>query len=251
MRLTADVYVGVSNELKPQFSLSHPIMTRPKLYLTLGSILLLVIGTACNTRSANQEAATAAKVLPIDLNSEGESSNSDQLVVSLTSEDKTLDLDEIEVFLEFVKKDKNGLPELIEVSYRNKSSQRGCLALPRPVVEDTSYDLSHPCICVVVDALFLFTVPKGSQHQPLTGIYLEPGGTIRRQYKLSSFCVIGHGIGPKAPANFSSCYSAGEIEKSMQVWIVKNWIDLDHIASKDVSFRASEVDLSVRYNIEE
>lgn len=217
-----------------QYSSSQANMNRPKLYQILGCILLLATCTACNSKMAKKEEA-----------------KDDQQVVNLSPTDKTLSLDEVELFLDVVKKDPNELPELIEVRYRNKSSQRSCLALPRPVVEDTDYELSRPCLCVATESLFLLTIPKGSPHESPTGVYLEPGEEVKRQYKLSSFCVIGHGIGPKPPANFPACYSAGKIEHSMQALIITDWNQFTRIASKDVTFNASEIDLTARFEIEE
>lgn len=227
-------------------------MIRPKLSPILGCFVLFATLTACNSKVAMQKEVKApSKTLPIDLNSTDEASKSDKQMVNLSPTDKTLSLDEVELVLEVVEKDPKGLPELIEVCYRNKSTQKGCLALPRPVVEDTDYDLFRPCLCVATESLFLFTIPKGSPHELLTGVYLEPGEEFKRQYKLSSFCVIGHGIGPKPPANFPACYSAGEFEHRMQALIITDWNEFTRIASKDVTFKASEIDLTARFEIEE
>lgn len=227
-------------------------MIRLKHSPILGCFVLFATFTACNSKVAMQEEVKApSKTLPIDLNSTDEASKNEKQIVNLSPTDTTLSLDVVELVLEVVKKDQSGLPELIEVCYRNKSKQKGCLALPRPVVEDTDYELSRPCLCVATESLFLFTVPKGSPHELLTGVYLEPGEEFKRQYKLSSFCVIGHGIGPKPPANFPACYSAGEFEHPMQALIITDWNKLTRIASKDVTFKASEIDLAARFEIEE
>src|SRR5690349_6582614 len=69
-------------------------------------------------------------------------------VVPIADEEPTLSWDDIELTLDMAGSDRRDLPKEIRITFRNRSSKRGCLVLPRPVIEDQSYDLSMPSLLV-------------------------------------------------------------------------------------------------------
>lgn len=179
-------------------------------------------------------------------------------VIRITDDIKPLSFDEVELTLEIVSRDPRGLPKEIGLTFRNKSSARGCLALPRPVIEGQRYEQSLPCLAVGMretgfrtgstlgEPFFLDTRPRPDQVGPLEGVYLDPGESITLQYTLSNCCVIGHGIGPKAEANFLTCYDAGNEESELRAYVITDWSGFQRSASNSILVKSSKFDFSVR-----
>ncbi len=184
-------------------------------------------------------------------------------VIRIAEGDTVLPLSDIELSLEIVSRDHRGLPKDITVAFRNKSAKRGCLALPRPVVEDHDYNPSLPCLGVGMrgaprfegdsppEPFFLYTIPRREFVGPLEGVNLDPGAHFARQYALTSFCMIGHGIGPKPNANFFTCYRKGDEESELRAYLITNWNNFNRIESNPLVVRSSELDFSVREKLEE
>jgi len=189
---------------------------------------------------------------------ENESSPATSPVIQITEDVATLPYDAVNISMDIVSRDRRGLPMKIEIAFQNKSSERGCLALPRPVVEDRDYNASLPCLCVGMRGLpefdgstppepfFLYVIPRREFAGPLEGVYLDPDEKVLRQYNLTSFCVIGHGIGPKPNANFSTCYHAGTNESELRAYVITDWNKFSRVESNPVVVQSSEADFSVR-----
>jgi hypothetical protein len=177
-------------------------------------------------------------------------------VTQISADEPTLPLGDIELSLDVTGRDARGLPKEIRITFRNRSAKRGCLALPRPVVEDEDYDASLPCLMVGMretgdndphpsEPGYLDTKPRGQSAGPREGVYLDPGAQMVRRYDLASFCMIGHGIGPKPAANFSTCHQPGNERRELRAYLVADWNGLTRIESNPVEVRMSEVDSSV------
>lgn len=184
-------------------------------------------------------------------------------VVRIAANEPTLALSDIDLSLELVSRDGRGVPKEIRVAFRNKSAQRGCLALPRPVSEDgTGFDATVPFLLVGMrsgkeddftakEPGFMYAQPRGEPAGPLEGVYLDAGASFARQYDLSSFCLIGHGIGPKAAANFLTCYQAGDLESELRALLMTEGAKVTEVRSNPVLVRTSEVDFSIREKLGE
>jgi len=180
-------------------------------------------------------------------------------VILITDEITPLSFADVELTLAIVSRDERDLPKEIAVTFRNNSSARGCLALPRPVVEDHDYRSSLPCLVVGMrklsqslsptEPIFLYAIPHTDSAGLLEGIYLEQGATLTRQYKLASFCLIGHGIGPKPEANFLTCYEGGNLEYELRAYVITDWKTFQRHDSNPLAVRASEFDFQVRGNL--
>ena len=193
----------------------------PKYGLPTIVLAIVAISTSCHSDRESRD-------LPTDINLP---------VVQISAGESTLSLDDIELTLDVIKRDRRGLPKSISILFRNSSSERGCLAIPRPVIEGEDYYPSLPCLCVGMrkvvkpdsfshsgEPMFLYIVPSGKSLRSLEGVYLDPGESYMRLYDLSSFCIIGHGIGPKEEANFLTSYHAGRLESELRAYIITEWI---------------------------
>jgi hypothetical protein len=69
--------------------------------------------------------------------------------------------------------------------------------------------------------------------------------SFEQKYDLSQFCLIGHGIGPKPGANFSTCHQPGSERRELRAYLVTDWNELTRIESNPVPIRSSEVDSSM------
>jgi hypothetical protein len=183
-------------------------------------------------------------------------------VTRIAENEPTMSFNDVELSLEVISRGTRGLPKEIRITFRNKSSKRGCLVLPRPVVEGDDYDASLPCLCVGMretrdddlppaEPIFLYVKPRGQPTGPKGGVYLDAGAKIARRYELSSFCLIGHGIGPNPNANFSTCYKTGDQESELRAYVITKWTNLTRINSKPILVRTSAVDFSVRLELDD
>jgi hypothetical protein len=215
----------------------------------LPTIALIALCASC---SADREAR------------ENEPADSNLPVTRIADDEPTLPLGDIELSLDVASRDARGLPKQIRITFRSRSAQRGCLALPRPVVEEQDFNASLPCLMVGMretggndsspgEPVFLYTMSaglyteaRGSTAGPREGVYLDPGTQWTRTYDLSAFCIIGHGIAPKPEANFSTCYQAGDQPSELRAYLVTDWNNLTRIESKPIAVRSSELDFSVR-----
>jgi hypothetical protein len=211
------------------------------------AIAFVAACASCGTRGDSPPSESAVASLP---------------VIRMTDADTELPFTDVELSLEIVSRDHRGLPKDIRITYRNKSAERGCLPLPRPFVEEHD-DPTLPGLCVGMrgaaeraglhppEPVFLYTIPRREFAGPLEGVYLDPGASFARQYALTSFCLIGHGIAPNPNANFFTCYRAGNEASELRAYLITNWSDLPKIASNPVKVRSSELDFSVREKLGE
>lgn len=182
-----------------------------------------------------------------------ESADASLPVIRITADDTVLPFGDVELTLEIVSRDDRDLPKEIRVTFRNKSATRGCLALPRPVVEDHDYVTSLPCLCIGMrgarefegssppEPFFLYAIPRGESAGPLEGVYLEPRAHFARRYALTSFCVIGHGIAPKPTVNFLALHGPGDKECELRAYVITDWTDFTRVESNPVAVRTSEL----------
>jgi hypothetical protein len=230
---------GQATNLRPEIV---ALAMTPNQWFRTSAIGLIALCTSCGTDRDSTKSEPADPSLP---------------VTRIAENEPTLSFDEVELSLELISRDLRGLPKEILITFRNNSSKRGCLALPRPVVEGEDYDASLPCLWVGMretgdddlrrgEPIFLYTKPRGQSAGPKEGVYLDAGARIARQYELSSFCVIGHGIGPKPSANFSTCYQTGDQESELRACLITEWNNLTLIDSNPILIRSSELDFSVR-----
>lgn len=217
----------------------------PNHWFPTSAIGLIALCTSCGTDRDLTNSAPAGTVAP---------------ATRITESEPTLSFNDVELSLELISRDKRGLPKDIRITFRNRSLKRGCLVLPRPVVEGEDYDASLPCLCVGMretgddfpgEPIFLYTRPRGQSAEPREVAYLDAGAKIARAYDLSSFCLIGHGIGPDPNANFSTCYQTGDQESELLACLITEWSNLTRINSNPIVVRTSELDFSVRLKLED
>lgn len=165
-----------------------------------------------------------------------------------------LTLPEIAVSIEIIKKDATGLPEVIRVTYTNRTVRAGALELPGPVVGEVNAVYNTPAIAIFTAAgraletdassfgsdewidrhvgdddykglLFLRSPPKSEWPKNASIVILSPNESFSVDYPMAEFCMTGHGIEPNAVANFRTCYKSGEEKTGIQVWLLGNDIE--------------------------
>lgn len=219
----------------------------PNRWFRTSAIALVALCTSCGTDRDSTMPEPADNRLP---------------VTRIAENEPTMSFNDVELSLELISRDMRGLPKEIRITFRNTSSKRGCLVLPRPVVEGDDYGASLPCLCVGMretgdddliraEPIFLYAKPRGQSAGPREGVYLDAGAQIARKYDLSSFCLIGHGIAPKPNANFSTCYKTGDQESELRACVITDWTNLTRINSNPILVRTSEADFSVHLKLED
>ncbi len=164
-------------------------------------------------------------------------------------------LSDIDLSLTITKRDVRGLPEEISVKYANRSPRTIVQPLPRPAAEEVSYSESVPSIAIGIAKVshvgaigpgFLYTKERTPPVDPLQAVILRPGEHVSRHYDLSSFCMIGHGIGTDKEANFSACFGPGKITYQMRAVLVSSWSgnELKMVESNSIRVQLSEPDIS-------
>jgi len=159
---------------------------------------------------------------------------------------------DVQLSLKITSFDERGLPSEVGVGFRNLSTKRGFLTLPKGY---TAPDDAMPVIALAIgvreeedrgEPIFLYVQNSQPSAERLLRVDLVPGQTVYREYDCRSFCLIGHGVGPDPAANFSTCYRPGKARVELRAYLFLDLSrDFTRLESNPIVLHTSRPDLSI------